>query len=101
MIDIDLNDQEDATPTPIGPILFERIVSASTPINSYIVMPYLWVPEIPFDKGLNDTKFLDRYSRIYIEYWVNDQEKIKKLSWYYEMFPEKYIETLIRSYRTS
>ncbi len=101
IVNIDSNDLENATPTPAGSGLSKRNLPASTPIYSNAVIPYLGALGTPFVKGLNVTDFLDRNSRICTDYRVNDQEKIKRLFWYCEMFTGKYIETLISSCRTS
>ncbi len=58
-------------------------------------------PGTAFFEGLNDINFLNRYSRMCTDYQINEQEKIKIISCYYEIFTEKYIETLISSCETS
>ena len=75
--------------------------SASIPMYSRAVMPYPGSPGAPFFKGSNITDFLESYSRMCTDYQVDEQEKIKRLSWYCELFTGKYIETLISSSRTS
>lgn len=74
---------------------------ASIPIYSHAVMPYPGAPGTPFFEGSNVTDFLDRYSRMCTDYRVDEQEKIKRLSWYCEMFTGKYVETLISSSGTT
>ena len=75
--------------------------SASIPMYSRAVMPYPGSPGAPFFEGTNITDFLDSYSRMCTDYQVDEQEKIKRLSWYCELFTGKYIETLISSSGTS
>lgn len=75
--------------------------SASIPMYSRAVMPYPGSPGAPFFEGSNITDFLDSYSRMCTDYQVDKQEKIKRLSWYCELFTGKYIETLISSSGTS
>ncbi len=75
--------------------------STSIPIYSRAVMPYSGSPGAPYFEGLNITNFFHSYSRMCSNYQVDKQEKIKRLSWYYELFTGKYIETLISSLGTS
>ncbi len=75
--------------------------SASIPMYSQAVMPYPGSPVASFFEGTNITDFLDSYSRMCTDYQVDEQEKIKRLSWYCELFTGKYIKTLISSSRTS
>ena len=72
--------------------------SASIPIYSRAVMPYPGSPGAPFFEGSNITDFLESYSRMCTDYQVDKQEKIKRLSCYFELFTGKYIETLISFY---
>ncbi len=75
--------------------------SSSIPIYSRAVMPYPGSLGAPFFEGFNITDFLESYSRMCTDYQVDEQEKIKRLSWYCELFTGKYIETLISSSGTS
>lgn len=65
------------------------------------VMPYPGSPGASFFDGSNIADFLDCYRRICTDYQVDEQEKIKQLSWYCELFIGKYIETFISSSETS
>ncbi len=64
-------------------------------------MSYPGFSRASYFEGSNITDFFDSYSLMYIDYQVNKQEKIKRLSWYCELFTDKYIETLISFLRTS
>ena len=75
--------------------------SASIPMYSRAVMPYPGSPGAPFFEGSNITDFLESYSRMCTDYQVDEQEKIKRLSWYCELFTGKYIDTFISSSGTS
>lgn len=75
--------------------------SASISMYSRAVMPYPGSLGAPFFEGFNITDFLESYSRICTDYQVDEQEKIKRLSWYCELFTGKYIETLISNSGTS
>ena len=68
---------------------------------SKAVMSYLGSPGAPYYEGSNITDFLDSYSRMCIDYQVDNQEKIKRLSWYCKLYTGKYIEILISSSGTS
>lgn len=75
--------------------------STSIPIYFRAVMPS---PDLPGDlyfEGSNITNFFNSYSRMCINYQVDKQKKIKRLSWYCELFIGKYIETLIRFFGPS
>ena len=75
--------------------------SASIPMYSRDVMPYPGSPGAPYFDGSNITDFLDSHSRMCTDYQVDEQEKVKRLSWNCELFTSKYIETLISSSETS
>lgn len=69
--------------------------SAFIPMYSRTIMPYPGSPGAPFFEGSNITDFLKSYSRMCIDYHVDEHEKIKRLFWYCELFTGKYIDTLI------
>ena len=73
----------------------------SIPMYPRAIMPYPGSPGAPYFEGSNITDFLDSYSRMCTDHQVDEQEKIKRLSWYCELFTGKYIETLISSSGTS
>ena len=75
--------------------------SASIPTYSRAVMRYSILPGALFFEGSNITDFFESYSRMCTDYQVDEQEKIKQLSWYCKLFTGKYIETLISSSETS
>ncbi len=81
-----------AIPTSEGTGLSKKSVPAPTLIYSHNVIPYPRALGTLFFGGLNVTHFLDRYHWIYINYRVNDQEKIKRLSYDYKMFTGECIE---------
>ena len=87
--------------TPTESVSSKDPSSASIPMYSRAVMPYPGSPGAPYFEGSNITDFLDSYSRMCTDYQVDEQEKIKRLSWYCELFTGKYIETLISSSGTS
>ena len=87
--------------TPTESVSSKDPSSASIPMHSRAVMPYPGSPGAPYFEGSNITDFLDSYSRMCTDYQVDEQEKIKRLSWYCELFTGKYIETLISSSGTS
>lgn len=43
------------------------------------IIPYSGLLRAPYFEGTNITDFLDSYSRIYTDYQVNKQEKIKRV----------------------
>ncbi len=75
--------------------------SASIPMYSRAVMPYPGLPGALFFEESNITDFLESYSRMCTDYQMDKQEKIKRLSWYYELFTGKYIKIFISSSGTS
>ena len=64
-------------------------------------MPYPGSFGAPYFEGSNIINFLDSYSRMCTNYQVDEQEKIKRLSRYCELFTGKYIETFISFSGTS
>ena len=100
-VESSMDNTEGSTPTPSNSNASKESMPASIPVYSHAVMPYPGAPGTPFFEGSNVTDFLDRYSRMCTDYRVDEQEKIKRLSWYCEMFTGKYVETLISSSGTS
>lgn len=92
---------EGSTPTLSNSNASKESMPASIPVYSHAVMPYPGAPGTPFFEGSNITNFLDRYSRMCTDYRVSEEEKIKRLAWYCEMFTGKYIETLISASGTT
>ena len=101
MVDSSMENTEGSTSTPSNSNSSKESMPASIPVYSHAVMPYPGAPGTPFFEGSNVTDFLDRYSRMCTDYRVDEHEKIKRLSWYCEMFTRKYVETLISSSGTS
>ena len=97
MVESSMDNTEGSTPTPSNSNASKESMPASIPVYSHAVMPYPGAPETPFFEGSNVTDFLDRYSQMCTDYRVDEQEKIKRLSWYCEIFTGKYVETLISS----
>ena len=65
------------------------------------IMPYPGSPVALFFERSNIINFFDNYKWMCNNYWVDQQEKIKRLFWYCKLFTGKYIKTLISSLRTS
>lgn len=75
-------------------------MSISILIYSYAIMSYFGNLETLFFESLNISKFFNQYSQIYTDYWLDKQEKIKQLLYYYEIFIKKYVKTFINSFET-
>ncbi len=75
--------------------------SASIPMYLRAVMPYPSSLGALFFEGSNITDFFESYNRMCIDYKVDEQEKMKRLFWYCELFTGKHIETLIGFSETS
>ena len=73
----------------------------SIPIYPWAIMFYPGSPGTSYFEGSHITDFLNSYSQMYIDHQVDKHKKIMRLSWYYELFIGKYIETLISSSKTS
>ncbi len=65
-----------------------------------ITIPYPSFHGSLFLERANVTDFLDRYSRVYGNYRISMQEKIRYLLWYCRLLIGKYIKTMIRFART-
>ena len=87
--------------TPTESVSSKDLPSASISMHSKVVMPYPGSSRAPYFEESNITNFLDSYSRMCTDYAVDEQEKIKRLSWYCKLFTGKYIKTFISSSGTS
>ena len=65
--------------------------SSSPPIPIYLraVMPYSGSPGALFFEGSNIIDFPESYCRICTDYQMDEQEKIKQLFWYFDLFTGK------------
>lgn len=101
MVESSMDNTGGSTPTPSNSNASKESMPASIPVYSHAVMLYPGAPGTLFFEGLNVIDFFDRYSQMCTDYRVDKQEKIKRLSWYCEMFIGKYVEILISSSGTS
>lgn len=58
-------------------------------------MPYPRASGSPFFKGVNVSKFLEKFNNIYDDYQMSALEKICRLPWYCEIFIAWYVRSVI------
>ena len=62
--------------------------------NFFMTMPYSGTPGTPYFDDRNVTDFLDHFSDLCADYKLLDEEKIRRLPWYYDMRIGQSIETI-------